>query len=354
MLQRGQERARAASSSASMPVTTRNRGHARATTTLDLGSLPPELVNAVLQRSTLRSLTRLALTNQPWCELVTAHLLQESKPIVHRAPTSLLRACRPRKHTAGNEVVYLFPLCAAVHDALDACERGGCVPDALASSMRERIPSREERLTDALVAELQPALLDLVRHTEETAQQLYIAVGLRLSPAVFIEVATKLWASQKVMWAAVGRQSGKVRGTCHSWYHAVCGAVAAIDRVGLTHDGPWEANWEAHDVLSLWKNRPCPVGLEGVIITTMMPLEDDGNGRRIADKLDLDIAEGKILDLLSTGTASVDAQAQFMQTLAHQQAVLTHADEPEDWDAMPGHEPGEFSTSVAQHLSRLA
>ena len=172
--------------------------HARATTTLDLGSLPPELVDAVLQRSTLRSLTRLALTNQPWCELVTAHLLQESKPIVHRAPTSLLRACRPRKHTAGNEVVYLFPLCAAVHDALDACERGGCVPDALASSMRERIPSREERLTDALVAELQPALLDLVRHTEETAQQLYIAVGLRLSPAVFIEVATKLWASQKV------------------------------------------------------------------------------------------------------------------------------------------------------------
>ena len=124
--------------------------------------------------------------------------------------------------------------------------------------------------------------------------------------------------------------------------------------MGLTHGGPWEANWEAHDVLSLWKNRPCPVGLEGVIITTMMPLEDDGNGRRIADKLDLDIAEGKILDLLSTGTASVDAQAQFMQTLAHQQAVLTHADEPEDWDAMPGHEPGEFSTSVAQHLSRLA
>ena len=62
-----------------MPVATRSRGPARAdvaaTTSLDLGALPPELIDAVLQRATLRSLTRLALTNQTWCALVTDHLL---------------------------------------------------------------------------------------------------------------------------------------------------------------------------------------------------------------------------------------------------------------------------------------
>ena len=330
-----------------MPVTTRNRGPARAgvaaTTSLDLGALPPELIDAVLQRATLRSLTRLALTNQPWCELVTAHLLLESKPIVHRAPTSLLRACRPRP---------LLPLCAAVHDALDACQRDGCVPDALASSMRERIPSREERLTSAIVTELEPALLDLLKHTEETALQLYTAVGLRLSPAVFIEVATKLWASQKEMWAAVRKHA--VGGAAHSWCYVVCGAVATIDRVGLTHDGPWEANWEAHAVLSLWKSRPYGVSLEAAIIATMMPQEDYGDGHRIADKLDLEIAEVRILDLVSSGAASVDEQAQFMETLAQQQAALAHADKPEGYDTMPGHEPGGFRTTVAQRLSTLA
>tara|TARA_B100000795_G_scaffold249380_1_gene216867 strand:- start:152 stop:1195 length:1044 start_codon:yes stop_codon:yes gene_type:complete len=218
--------------------------------------------------------------------------------------------------------------------------------------MRERIPSREERLTSAIVTELKPALLDLLKHTEETALQLYTAVGLRLSPAVFIEVATKLWASQKEMWAAVCKHA--VGGTAHSWCYVVCGAVATIDRVGLTHDGPWEANWEAHAVLSLWKSRPYGVSLEAVIIATMMPSEDYGNGRRIADELDLKVAEGRILDLVSSGAASVDEQAQFMETLAQQQAALAHADEPEGYDAMPGHEPGEFLTTVAQHLSTLA
>ena len=344
-----------------MPVTTRNRGQARAgVATLDLGALPPELIDAVLQRATLRSLTRLALTNQPWCELVTAHLLQESKHWA--APTALFRSCA--SPTNG-----LLPTCSATHDALDACQRDECIPDALASSMRERIPSREERLTSALVTELEPALLDLLQHTEETALQLYTAVGLRLSPAVFIKVATKLWQRQHKMWAAVRKQSRAIRGgiqpgTSHgwSWHHVVCGAVASIDRLaGMLGLAGWEIpGWDAHDVLSLWKSRPSSctraVGLEAVIIATMMPTvsDHDAHGRGIADTLDLEIAEGKISALVSSRAAAADEQAVFMQTLAHQQAALAYADEPEGYDAMPGYEPGEFCTTVAQHLSTLA
>ena len=346
-----------------MPVTTRNRGQGRAgvaaTASLDLGALPPDLIDAVLQRATLRSLTRLALTNQPWCELVTAHLLQESKHWA--APTALFRACASPANG-------LLPTCSAIHDALDACQRDECIPEALASSMRERIPSREERLTSALVTELEPALLDLLQHTEETALQLYTAVGLRLSPAVFIKVATKLWERQHKMWAAVRKQSRVIRGgiqpgTSHSWCHVVCGAVASIDRLaGMLGLAGWEIpGWDAHDVLSLWKSRPSSctraVCLKAVIIAIMMPTVSRPHGlysRGIADTLDLEIAEGKISALVSTGAAAADEQAVFMQTLAHQQAALAYADEPEGYDAMPGYEPGEFHTTVAQHLSRLA
>ena len=351
-----------------MPVTTRNRGQARVgvgalPSSLDLGALPPELIDAVLQRATLHSLTRLALTNQPWCELVTAHLLQESKRWA--APTALFRACA----SPANGVL---PTCSAIHDALDACQRDECIPEALASSMRERIPSREERLTSALVTELEPALLDLLQHTEETALQLYTAVGLRLSPAVFIKVATKLWERQHKMWAAVRKQSRAIRGgiqpgTSHGWYHSwchvVCGAVASIYRLaGMLGLAGWEIpGWDAHDVLSLWKSRPSSctraVCLEAVIIAIMMPTVSRPHGlygRGIADTLDLEIAEGNISALVSTGAAAADEQAVFMQTLAHQQAALAYADEPEGYDAMPGYEPGEFCTTVAQHLSTLA
>ena len=339
-----------------MPVATRSRGPARAgvaaTTSLDLGALPPELIDAVLQRATLRSLTRLALTNQPWCELVTAHLLQEESK--HwAAPTALFRAC-------ANPANGPVPTCSAIHDALDACQRDECIPDALASAVRARIPYREYPISKLVACSGACSdLRALVKHTEETALQLYTAVGLRLSPAVFIEVATKLWERQKEMWAAMLRL--RPAGSA-SWCHVVCGAVASIDRLGL-------AGWDAHDVLSLWRRQAIsgpscagPLSLGAVIETTMMPLGDAGGawGQRIGvtmvngglpDICDLEIAEGKILDLVSTGAASPGEQVVFLQALARQQAMHDHADDTEDMFVL--HQDSVRFT-VAQHLSTLA
>ena len=146
------------------------------------------------------------------------------------------------------------------------------------------------------------------------------------------------------------------------WCHVVCGAVASIDRLGL-------AGWDAHGVLSLWRHQALSSGplvgalpLGAVIATTMMPLGDAGGawGQRVgvnmfngglADKLDLEVAEKKILALVSTGTASPGEQVVFLQTLARQQAMHNHADASEDFFVL---QQDSVRFGVAQHLSTLA